>query len=97
MEVRPLAYLFPDTKRPKNKVQDIVCRGRPGNFIQRPQRIVEIEQHHFVRNVDGDGIRRRVERYQRVADQLLMADVSQKSALDLRARLSTHMPQNCGS
>jgi len=61
-QIHPLAAeeavsrcLFSDAKGAENQVQDVVSGGSAGNFIQRSQSIVEVEQQHFMRDFVADG------------------------------------------
>ena len=73
---------------PKIRCQDVVGGGGAGDFVERAQGVVEIEQQHFVRHAGGDCAAGGVERGERFVHQLLVADVGEKSAFDLRCAAS---------
>src|SRR5712691_5877077 len=89
--------LFADAKGAENQVQDVVCRGSAGNFIQRTQSVVEVEQEHFVRDFVADGGFRGFERRQRVAHEALVADSGEKTALGMGADFSADVAKNLGA
>ena len=42
--------LLTDAKCTENQVEDVVGGGGAGDFVERAERVVEIEQQHFVRD-----------------------------------------------
>src|SRR3974377_1854468 len=76
-------YLFSDTKRAENQVQDVVGRSCAGDLVQRAQRVVEIEQDHLVGSFMRHGDCSGVEGGDRILHQLLVADVGEEAALRL--------------
>ena len=43
-----------DAERAKDQIQDVIIGRRTGDFIERPQGIVEVQQKHFMRNSIAD-------------------------------------------
>src|SRR5258708_10124609 len=76
---------FADTERGENAIQKIVGRRRSGDRVDGPQRGVEIEQQHFVRNPKFGGVPRLFQRFTRFAQELLMPQAGDESAFLLQA------------
>src|SRR5208282_3781336 len=91
------ATLFSDAEGAEDQVKDVVGGGGAGDFVERAQGRVQIEQEHLVRHSSRDGSARGVERGERVGDQLLMADAGKKSALQLVGAVSADVLQNGGA
>ena len=91
--VRVRLDLLPDAERTEDQVEDIVGRGRAGDFVERAQGIVEIEQQHLVGDMRGYCVVGGIESGEGVCDQFLMADVGQESAFDL-CPFSAEMPED---
>jgi len=89
--------LFADAERAEDQVQDVIGGGGAGDFIQRSQSIVEVEQEHFVRDFVVDGGFRGFERSQRVAHEALVADTGEKTALGMGADFSADVAKNLGA
>ena len=47
--------LFSDAEGGEDAVKDVIGGGFSGQAVQLPQRCVEIEQQHFVRDPGADG------------------------------------------
>ena len=49
-------YIWPfaDAERAEDQIEDVVGGGGAGDFVERAERAVEVEQMHFVRGVALD-------------------------------------------
>ena len=65
--------LFSDTEGAEDQVQDVIGRSGAGDFIQRPECMVEVQQEHLMRDPIADRSSGRDERGERLPDQILMA------------------------
>ena len=62
------ATLFSDAEGAEDQVEDVVGGGGAGDFVERTQGSVEIEQEHLVGDSGDNGVGRGVERGERVVD-----------------------------
>src|ERR1700739_1405847 len=86
--------LLPNAEGTEDEVQNVVGGSRTRNCIQRPQRLVKIEQQHLVRDLFPYRDLRRLQRGERILDQSLMSYVGQKPGLRMRASVSANVPQD---
>src|SRR5208282_4789239 len=91
------ATLLSDAEGAEDQVKDVVGGGGAGDFVERAQGRVQIEQEHLVRHSSRDGSARGVERGERVGDQLLMPDAGKKAALQLVGGVSADVVQDSGA
>ena len=77
---------FPYAECAEDQIQDVVGCSCAGDFVQRAQSAVEIEQQHFVRNFVVDG------QAQRFTSGCLLAAGSPKPAKKLRESLFVACP-----
>ena len=80
--------LFSDAERAEDQVEDVVGSGGAGDFIQRTQSAIEVEQEHLVGNFLWNRSPSFIQRANRVGDQLLLAHIGQEAALALSAAIS---------
>ena len=45
-----------DAESTKYQIEYVVRRRHTGDFVERAQRVVEIEEEHLVRDAGGDGV-----------------------------------------
>jgi hypothetical protein len=62
------ATLLSDAEGAEDQVEDVVRGGGAGDFVERAQCSVEIEQEHLVGDSGSDGVGRDVERGKRIVD-----------------------------
>lgn len=62
----PRFSLLPDTKRTEDQIEDVIGSSSASNRVKRSQRVVKIQQEHFVRNFCLDGRTGGSERRQRI-------------------------------
>src|SRR5882672_8838698 len=86
-----------DAKRAEDQVEDVVGGGGPGDGIERPQSVIEIEQQHLVRDFGCHGSCGGIESGERVLHQALVADVCKKSSFSLRSGFATDVVQDFGA
>ena len=48
--------LLSDAEGAKDQVEDVVGGGGAGDFVERAESVVEIEEEHFVGDASGDGV-----------------------------------------
>jgi len=46
---------FPYAEAAEDQVEDVIGGGSAGDFVERPQGAVKVEEQHFVRNPVMDG------------------------------------------
>src|SRR5205807_1146159 len=78
---RSTSILFSDAERAEDQVQNVVGRGCSRDRIQRPQRGIEIEQQHLVRNLSRYGSLCRIQRSEGILDQPLMPNIRDETWL----------------
>jgi hypothetical protein len=86
--------LFSYAESAKDEVEDVVTGGSTGNFIDRAQGSVEIEQEHFVRDPGRNGFHGGIQRNEGVMDELLVSHVCKKAGFLLRSSACRHLIQD---
>ena len=79
--------LLPNTKSGENPVQDVVGGGRAGDRVDRPQRGVEIQQQHLMRDADARRGARLRQGLARFLQELLVAQAGDEPAFLLQPSL----------
>jgi hypothetical protein len=92
-----LAPLFSDAETAEDQVQDIVGSGGAGNFVQRAEGVVEVEQEHFVGHFVLHGGLSSAQGCERILHQLLVAEVGQEACIGLSAGVSTDVAKDFGA
>jgi hypothetical protein len=86
--------LLPDAKPAEYQVQDVVGRGRAGDFVQRFQGVVEIEQDHLMRDAVVRSGAGGVQGTNRILNKSLMAGIGQKSGFSARTGVAGKVAEN---
>src|SRR6266536_1809867 len=71
--------LLSDAERAKDQVENVVGGGGAGDFVERAEGVVEVEEKHLVGDASGNGVGGAVQSGERVGDQFVVADVGEKS------------------
>src|ERR1700687_3198875 len=88
--------LLSDAEGAEDQVEDIVGGGGAGDFVERAQGSVEVEQEHLVWDSGGYGVGGGVERGERVGDEFLVAHAGQEAGFELDGGVSGDVGEDGG-
>jgi hypothetical protein len=92
-----LRELFPDAEAGEDQVQDVVAGGGAGDFVERAEGAVKIEQKHFVGDAVVDGGLGGFEGSKRVTYKRLVAGVGEESGFGGGGGVSGDVAENGGA